>query len=249
MRVIAPSLYATPRHGARRGAFTLIELLVVIAVISILVSLLLPALGRAKENSRRVKCLANLHGIGHGLQLYMDQEAKGVLLPKVRPLNSGSNSNDPSLLDVMSKYVDAPTPQETAPGSGEWIVSDPWKCPSDKQLYKQSGTSWEYPPGGLMLAAELFLIHEPQFGVSKAYEAHPTKLPILYDADDWHNPRFDVNKRDSDSSRQRGGADAKWDRNALFFGDLHAEQAPFFPTTEDSQILMQNIIKFGGGMG
>ena len=57
----------------RTQAFTLIELLVVIAIIAMLLSIMMPSLQQAKERSRRVVCLANLHAIGQAIFVYGNQ--------------------------------------------------------------------------------------------------------------------------------------------------------------------------------
>ncbi len=62
----------------RRSGFTLIELLVVIAIISLLVSILVPSLNRAKELARIVVCLSNMRSLGLASQLYAS-ENDGIL--------------------------------------------------------------------------------------------------------------------------------------------------------------------------
>ena len=71
----APSPVRRPA-SLRTSGFTLVELLVVIGIIALLIAILLPALNRARENARQVKCLSNVRQISLAMLMYA-HENKG----------------------------------------------------------------------------------------------------------------------------------------------------------------------------
>jgi prepilin-type N-terminal cleavage/methylation domain-containing protein/prepilin-type processing-associated H-X9-DG protein len=89
-------------HGSPsriHAGFTLVELLVVIGIIALLISILLPSLGRARQQANVVACMSNLRNIGQAMIQYTNDN-KGSLPIAWR---GGGGPNDPN--DVWSELL------------------------------------------------------------------------------------------------------------------------------------------------
>jgi prepilin-type N-terminal cleavage/methylation domain-containing protein len=94
----------------RRSAFTLIELLVVVAIIAVLIAILLPSLGKAKDNARKTVCASHLKTNGMGVAIYAGQFADavpffrndGTSYPNDEPVEYGN-----TMLDISQQQANA----------------------------------------------------------------------------------------------------------------------------------------------
>jgi prepilin-type N-terminal cleavage/methylation domain-containing protein/prepilin-type processing-associated H-X9-DG protein len=84
------------RSRDRRSGFTLVEMLVVISIISLLISILMPSLSRAREQAKATHCLAKLKDMGNAIATY--EYAFNEALPPARW------SPDPDELDEELPY-------------------------------------------------------------------------------------------------------------------------------------------------
>jgi prepilin-type N-terminal cleavage/methylation domain-containing protein len=158
-------------------AFTLVELLVVIGIIALLISILLPALSKARNQATLTVCSAQLRDFGNAVQLYAQDNHGSFPGPCWDQMRAGYFQNSFGLPEYIHKYLRLPDPSTVngKPGydANTPIIMKSLLCPgyaANHQGVSALGREWTYGCGGFD--------PYPWFGYPDNFATQPSAFPI-----------------------------------------------------------------------
>lgn len=171
-----------------KRAFTLVELLVVIGIIALLISILMPALTKARQSAYQIACGSNLRQMGVGVQMYINNY-QGYL-PCSMAIDSSLNS--PYYLDtfitqiawVLGELRNDPNGIHGSPTSRLYV------CPSDPDPFYLQLHNWEGFVSSYGANYSAFFYHGVG-STSRPYRFNQIKqaasLAVIGDTEDGHS--------------------------------------------------------------
>jgi prepilin-type processing-associated H-X9-DG protein len=168
-----------PRRSLRAGAFTLVELLVVIGIIALLISVLLPALNKARESATAVTCSNQLRQLSLAFIMYTG-ENHGYFPPgNMKSAQNNSISTYYTNPSVIQKYLNL----KKDPTTVDIVRSDIYYCPSyRRQEPFASNISRAYAYNDWLADEDRYDPYGPSWKSIRITKVkHSTQVCMLYD--------------------------------------------------------------------
>lgn len=112
----------------RKGAFTLVELLIVVGIIGLLVTLIMPSLGRARELAKKTVCAAQLNSYARVLRIFVEDHGH------YPPMGTVGPPGFPKFYGLMQEMrIEPPRKYSWGWDYSTWELDDVWEkafCPS-----------------------------------------------------------------------------------------------------------------------
>ena len=155
----------------RRNGFTLVELLVVIGIIALLIAILMPALGRAREQANWVKCLSNMRQLGQSFMMYCNNNKGRFPRPGVaaQPEDWIYWEDEPPGTNPARNISDS----AIAPYLGKPVNPEVFRCPSDDVINRRAGVNYRFS-----YSANYLILRLPESGWPNIYGPGESNAPL-----------------------------------------------------------------------